>query len=80
MVQILLVRIGTSAHLTFGHGLQAFDHFHVFIIDDCTLRWFLTDEKLTDSRRGVNLLLACQLCDKTGLPVLHTAAMMLLLA
>jgi hypothetical protein len=34
LVQILLVCIGASAHLTFGRGLQALDHFHVFIIDD----------------------------------------------
>ena len=34
LVQILLVSIGATAHLTFGHGLQASDHFHVFIIDD----------------------------------------------
>jgi hypothetical protein len=34
LVQIFLVCIGASAHLTFGHGLQASDHFHVFIIDD----------------------------------------------
>ena len=34
LVQIFLVCIGASAHLTFGYGLQASDHFHVFIIDD----------------------------------------------
>jgi hypothetical protein len=33
LVQILLVCIGASAHLTFCHGFQASDHFHVLIID-----------------------------------------------
>jgi hypothetical protein len=39
LVQILLVRIGASPNLTFGHGLQASDHFHVLIIDYQPFRW-----------------------------------------
>ena len=69
LVQILLVCIGASAHLTFGHGLQAPDHFHVLIIDDQPFRWLLPHEILTD--RQVSCVLACHLRDETGVPLLH---------
>lgn len=70
LFQILLVCIGAPANLTFCHGLQAPDHFHVFIIDDCPLWCLLSHEILSD--RQVNRLLACQLCDETRLSFLHT--------
>jgi hypothetical protein len=71
LLQILLVCVGASAHLTFYRGLQAPDHFHVLIIDHEPLRWLLPIHKLTERR--VSLLLACHLRDETGLPLVLLA-------